>query len=295
MEKINRQNPSFEQIEPSFGSSFALRKFDKENSNKIPIWHFHPEIEIVFIKEGSGKRHIGNHISQYYQGDLIMVGPNLPHSGFTDRFSSNKSEIIVQMRADFLGYDFFKKTELTSIQKLIDKSTSGLSFYGNTKTDVGERLESMFYMSQFEKLVELLKILNIMASSREFEMLNATGVVLVTDNQKTDRLNEVFKYVRNNYQNEISLHELAAVTNMTVPSFCRFFKQNSNKTFIEFLNEYRITNACRLLAESSLSITDVCFDSGFNNFSHFNKTFKKVTGKSPSDYRKEISSMVLKG
>ena len=111
--------------------------------NSIPKWHFHPELEIAYIKEGSGKRHIGNHISQYYNGDLIMVGANLPHFGFTDRFSGTKTEVIMQFRADFLGEDFIKKIEMVNIARLFERAKSGLSFTGNTKTEIGERFESI--------------------------------------------------------------------------------------------------------------------------------------------------------
>jgi AraC-like DNA-binding protein len=286
--------PLLEHIEPSYGNSFTLNKFEPGISdNSAPKWHFHPEVELVFIKEGSGKRHIGNHISQYYNGDLIMVGPNLPHYGFTDRFSGTKTEIVLQFKEDFLGNAFFDKIELQVINRLIEKSKSGLSFSGNAKTEVGERLESLFYMNHFEKLIELLKILFILANTREVEVLNATGIILETTTAKASRLDEIFSYVRKEFQNEITLEEVADQANMTVPSFCRFFKTNTGKTFISFLNEFRITHACKLLAETELSVTNICFESGFNNFSHFTKIFKRVTNMSPSEYRKLLGQMVV--
>jgi AraC-like DNA-binding protein len=289
-----KNQPFLEHIEPSYGNSFTILKFEAGTSeNSIPKWHFHPELEIVFIKEGSGKRHIGNHISQYYNGDLIVVGPNLPHYGFTDRFSGSKTEIILQLKEDFLGKDFFSKIEFNTIQKFIEKSKAGLSFSGNTKSDIGQRLESMFYMSNFEKLLELLKILHTLANSREVEVLNATGIVLETNTQKAGRLDTIFTFVRKEFQNEISLDEVAELSNMTVPSFCRFFKTNTGKTFIEFLNEFRITHACKLLADTELSVTDICFESGFNNFSHFTKFFKRVTNMSPTEYRKLLGNVVI--
>jgi AraC-like DNA-binding protein len=289
-----KNQPFLEHIEPSYGSSFTILKFEAGTAeNSIPKWHFHPELEIVFIKEGSGKRHIGNHISQYYNGDLIVVGPNLPHYGFTDRFSGSKTEIILQLREDFLGKDFFSKIEFQNIQRFVEKSKAGLSFSGNTKTEVGQRLESMFYMSNFEKLLELLKILHTLANSRELEVLNATGVVLETNSHKAGRLDTIFTYVRRRFQEEITLEEIAQLANMTVPSFCRFFKNNTGKTFIEFLNEFRITHACKLLSDTELSVTDICFECGFNNFSHFTKFFKRVTNMSPTEYRKLLGNVVI--
>jgi AraC-like DNA-binding protein len=286
--------PELERIEPSLGSSFSLKKFEPGLAeNSMPKWHFHPELEIVYIRDGSGKRHIGNHISQYYNGDLIMVGPNLPHYGFTDRFSGSKTEIIIQLTEDFLGKDLFHKIEMSSIARLLEKSKSGLSFSGNVKDDIGGRMESLFYMNNFEKVIELLKILNIMSTTREVTVLNATGVVLETTHARASQLDEIFAFVRKEFQNEISLKKISSLANMTEPSFCRFFKKNTGKTFIEFVNEFRITHACKLLADTEMSITDICFECGFNNFSHFNSYFKRVTGHSPSEYRKHLSLMVV--
>ncbi len=287
-------HPELERIEPSYGNSFALRKFEAGiKDNTAPKWHFHPEIELVFIENGSGKRHIGNHISQYSNGDLIMVGPNLPHFGFTDRFSGTKKEIIVQFREDFMGDQIFHSIELSPIGRLFEKSRSGLSFYGNTRNDVGQRLESLFYMNNFEKLSELIKILYLLSQSREVEMLNAAGVVLETTAQRATQLDEVFSYVRKEFHNEIRLETVASLINLTVPSFCRFFKKNTGKTFVEFVNDFRITHACKLLAETNSPITDICFESGFNNFSHFNSCFRSSTGMSPTAYRKHLRLTVV--
>ena len=287
-------HPELERIEPSYGNSIALRKFEAGiKDTTAPKWHFHPEIELVFIENGSGKRHIGNHISQYSNGDLIMVGPNLPHFGFTDRFSGTKKEIIVQFREDFLGDQIFHKIEMSPIGRLFDKSRSGLSFYGNTRSEVGQRLESLFYMNNFEKLTELIKIFYLLSQSREVEMLNAAGVVLETTAQRVTQLDEVFSHVRKEFHNEIRLETVASLINLTVPSFCRFFKKNTGKTFVEFVNDFRITHACKLLAETNSPITDICFESGFNNFSHFNSCFRNSTGMSPTAYRKHLRLTVV--
>jgi len=292
MIRSNQLTPALEKIEPDFGHSFALRKFEDSNPNQIPFWHFHPELEIVYVKHGSGKRHIGNHISYYNGGDLILLGPNLPHYGFTDRLSGSNSEVVVQMKEDFLGNRFLELPEMQMIVQLFERAKSGLSFYGNTKDEVGARLMSLFYMDQFEKLTEFLKILQILAISKEYNILNASGIALVVQNQDTNRIDAVYKYVRNNFTEPIQLEEISTHVNMTVPSFCRYFKKVTGKTFTEFVNEFRIVHACKLLTEEQLSIAEVCFDSGFNNFSHFNKLFKAKTGKSPNAFRKEVEKVV---
>ncbi|MBK7634549.1 MAG: AraC family transcriptional regulator [Saprospiraceae bacterium] len=284
--------PALEKIQPTFGQSFAMRKFEEINPNIQPFWHFHPELEIVYIKKGSGKRHVGNHISYYNGGDLIMLGPNLPHYGFTDRLAGDTSEIVVQMREDFLGKDFFKLQEMQNIDILFERSKAGLSFYGNTKDEVGSRLNSMFYMDPFDTLMEYLHILHILADSKEYNVLNATGVALIVQGQDTDRIDTIYKYVRKNFTESIQLGDIAALANMTVPSFCRYFKRITGKTFTEFVNEFRIVHACKLLSEERHTVSEVCFESGFNNFSHFNRQFKEKTGKSPNAYRKAVEKVV---
>lgn len=282
-----------ERIEPSFGSSFTLKKFDSVINDKKPFWHYHEELELIYFKEGSGKRHIGNHISNFYNGDLVLIGGNLPHLGFADRLYGAGTEFVLQFREDFLGDMLFSKPEFIAVKKLVDIAKNGMSIKGNTRTEIGERLESLFYMSNFEKMIEVLKILNILATSRDYELLNAGGASLMYTVQGADRMDDVFNFVTEKFHDQISIEELADITSMTVPSFCRFFKKQTGKTFVEFLNEYRVSHACKLLTETSLPITDVCFDSGFNNFSHFNKYFKRITGKSPSNYRKEMAFTIM--
>lgn len=287
------QKPKLERIEPAFGSSISLKKFEGESPNQAPFWHFHPELEIVYIKDGSGKRHIGNHISYYNEGDLIFLGPNLPHYGFTDRLSDNDREIVVQVKEDFLGKGILDSPEMSLVKNLFNRAKSGLSFYGNTKEQIGERLNELFYMSNFEKMVSFLNILQTLAISEEYKTLNAGGMSIVIQNQDNDRIDIVYSFVRKEFQNMITLGEVAGLVNMTVPAFCRYFKNLTNKTFIQFLNEFRIVHACKLISEQRKTITEVCYESGFNNFSHFSKQFKKTTGTTPSEYRKSLNQVLL--
>lgn len=286
------QPPSLEKIDPAFGQSFALRKFEEINPNAQPFWHFHPELEIVYIQQGSGKRHVGNHISYYNGGDLILLGPNLPHYGFTDRLSENQSEVVVQMKEDFLGREFLQLPEMQAINQLFERSRSGLSFFGNTRDEAGARLNDLFYMDPFERITAFLKILQILATSKEYTILNAVGVTLVIQGQDTDRIDAIYKYVRSRFTENIQLTEIAAQVNMTIPSFCRYFKKVTGRTFTDFVNEFRIVHACKLLSEEKHSISEVCFESGFNNFSHFNRLFKNKTGQSPNQYRKSVEKVV---
>jgi len=227
-EIVNKQqNPTLERVQPTFGQSFTILKFDKSFENSEPFWHFHPELELVYIADGTGKRHVGNQLSYYKNGDLILIGPNLPHFGFTDRLTGSRSEIVLQWKEDFLGGNILNLPETEHITKLFQRSKQGIVFFGNIKEEVGGRLEDLIHMKPFERLVGLVKILNKLALSDEY------------------------------------------------------------------VNEFRIVHATKLLSETDAPISEVCFDSGFNNFSHFNRNFKKITGKSPREYRRELGLVSL--
>lgn len=279
---------TLEKIEPGFGSSFKVEKHTEKGYCCHPNWHFHPEYEIVYISNGRGKRHIGNHISYFEDGDLIFLGPNLPHFGFTEELFEEHFQIVVQMKEEFLGKDFFAQPELQSINQLFARAKQGISFSGNTKQRVGNRLNDLLAQNNFIRLIELLQILQELAISEEYQLLNASGITVEVNAQDQARLQKIFHFVGNNFSRQIPLEEVAALINMTVPAFCRFFKRLSQRTFTRFVNEVRVAHACRLLANNDLSISGISYESGFNNISHFNKQFKLLTGQNPRDYRKKI-------
>lgn len=287
-----KQKPTFEVIEPDFGHSFTYQKFDEHKLNSSNAWHYHPEIELVYVNGGTGRRQIGSHVSYYTSGDLILIGSNLPHCGFTNKLTGNKSEAVVQMKQDFLGNDFFNIPEMKKIQNLFEIAKGGIAFYGNTKRKIGEKIEILDYQTDFQRLLSILNILNELGNSKEFKVLNAEGFSLETEVKDNDRINIVFNFVKANFKEEITLDEIADLVSMTVPSFCRYFKKITNKTFTQFVNEYRLVHASKLLAEKPISITEVCYECGFNNFSHFNKSFKAFTGQSPSQYRNQLKTVL---
>lgn len=283
---------AFEKVPSIFGSSFSVRKYDDPNRNKAPFWHYHPELEMVFIKGGGGKRHIGNHMSYFNNGDLIFIGSNVPHSGFTDSLTGNECEVVVQMNRDFLGEVFLEKPELQAINQLFERSRLGLSFYGKTREEIGHRLEFLHELDHFERLIELLSIFHALAISEEYEILNASDFGFEVQAQDNDRIRSIYKHIRENFQEPIALETVAKIATMTVPAFCRYFKKLSGKPFTKFVNEYRVVHACKLLSEEKSSISEICYESGFKNVSNFNKFFKQITGKSPSAYRKDIKKIV---
>ena len=287
-----KNKPAFEAIAPNFGHSYTYNRYDESLVNKNNGWHYHPEIELVYVNGGSGKRQIGSHVSYFRDGDLILIGSNLPHCGFTDKTTGNRSETVIQMKPDFLGNDFFTIPEMANIQKLLTVCKSGIAFSGRTKRKVGEKMEIMEHQTDFQQLLSILNVLNELSVSQEFQVLNAEGFSMQTEIKDNDRINVVFNHVKANFKEDISLDVIADMVSMTVPSFCRYFKKITNKTFVQFVNEYRLVHASKLLAEQTMNITEVCYESGFNNFSHFNKSFKAFTGQNPSEYRNQLKTVL---
>jgi len=283
---------SFEAIEPSFGSSFTYTRYVQNANIKSHVWHYHPEVELVFVNGGTGKRQIGSHISYYTDGDLILIGSNLPHCGFTDDLTNNKDEVVIQMKPDFLGEAFMGLPETKNLQSLFDRARGGIAFGSETRAQFGEKMEAMSRQMPFERLLSMIEVLNGLEQAKDYKVLNAEGFALETQVQDNDRINMVFNYVKDNFKEPIALEDIAERASMTVPSFCRYFKKMTRKTFVHFVNEYRVVHACKLLAEKPISIADVSYESGFNNFSHFNKSFKEFTGKSASQYRQELKAII---
>ncbi|MCM4157417.1 AraC family transcriptional regulator [Gramella sp. AN32] len=287
------QQPTLEKIDPVFGSSFSYRTYlPSMNQRKDSFWHYHPEIEIVYVNGGSGKRQIGSHISYFRNGDLILIGSNLPHCAFTDSLTEHKCETVIQLKPDFLGEAFFGITEMKGIRNLLDMAQKGIIYHGNTKRRIGKQIEGLSKKENFEKLIGLLKIFRDLETAENHTVLNAQGFVLETNLQDNNRINIIFNFVKEEFKRPISLDEISEKVSMTNPAFCRYFKKITGKTFTKFVNEYRLAHAAKLLHEEQMSITDVCYESGFNNFSHFNKEFKKFTGKSPTVYRNELKYMM---
>jgi AraC-like DNA-binding protein len=287
-----KSSPRLEKITPAYGSSIHIKQYSDACRNKTPFWHIHPEIELVYVNGGSGTRHIGNQLSYYENGDLILLGANLPHTGFTDRLTGNRSETVVQLPPEFLGEQFLELPELVEIKRLLERAKRGVVFHGKTKRKVGQRMEKLINYGPFDRMLKLLIILKLLANSSEAEVLNVDSFALEIEIQDNDRINKVYDFVRSNFMQTIPLGVISEEIHMTVPSFCRYFKKMSGKTFTRFVNEYRIVHAIKLLSEQKASIKDICFASGFSNFSHFNKQFKGFTGKSPSAYRKEITRVL---
>lgn len=277
----------FEKIEPGPGTSYKVVHLTQPQTCWV-YWHFHPEYEIVYIPTGSGKRHVGTNISYYDEGELVFIGPNLPHLNFSYDKEGQYEEIVVQMRDDFLGKGFLKTPEMADVHRLFERSQVGLSFGIETKQKVGKQLLQLPHLAPFDRMVTLLQVLQQLATAPDTQPLHADGTRFDSNPKEQERINRVYQYVADHYTQPIDIQVVADLANLTVPAFCRYFKRMTHMTFTDFVNEYRVNQARRLL-HSSRTVADIGFDVGFNNLSHFNKTFKAITGQTPSVYRREIA------
>ena len=228
---------------------------------------------MVYVNHGVGKRHVGTHLSNYTNGDLVLVGSYLPHTGFTKGFYDGQKEIVVQFNHDIFTNAFSSIEELKSINHLLELSKKGIVFNGPIKDDIGIRMEGLKYETQLDGLLTFIKILHDLSTYKEKQILNAEGYVFISSPNENRRLNIIFNYIRDNFMDQIPLDDIAAKVYMTSQSFCRFFKKSTGKTFTSFLNEYRINHATKLLVDTDQDVKSICFESGFNNLSNFFRTF----------------------
>ena len=255
----------------------------------LNLWHYHDELELVYISKSTGTCFSGDKIFSFKPGTLALMGSQLPHrwlndANYFDRGSDLMAEAyVVHFQEDFFRNDFSKVPELNSIARLFERSERGLSFGEALSEKVGERLSSMRKVGPFSRLMGFIRILKEMSETEDFEYLSTISYV-ERSRQAADRMRQIYQFVMNNFQDDIKLDRIAALVDMNASSFCRYFKRRSHKTFFNYLHEVRINYACKLLLEDKHSITDVAYESGYNNMSNFNRQFKIVTGVSPSRF-----------
>ncbi len=278
--------PIYENIQPNIGSSFFMCSTSPGCCE--PFWHIHPEYELVYIHSGSTERHIGSNVSRYKDGDLMLIGSNIPHSNLGNRDKNDNREIVIQLSDDFIQQRIIPFPEFKSITHLFERSKQGISFGAAVKKSIGELLLEMDKLPAFDKLLVLLQVLQKMAKTKDYVLLNADSAILEVQSNDYARVNLINCFVADNFHRNIQLAELGELTGLTVTSFSRFFKKVTGKTFISFLNEYRIQKSCTFLADKNTSIAEVMALAGFFEAAHFARIFKRYTSYSPRDYRKRI-------
>ena len=270
-------------IEFEDGKSFKL--FSPSLKNCF-FWHHHPEIELVYVEAINGIRHVGRDISVFTESDLVLIGSNVPHLNFDYGIQTECRQLVVQMRENFLQNTILPVPEFESIKKLLERSYLGLSFSGETKSIVIEKLNNIKDKNSFDSLIGLIEILQILAGSDEVKELNKEDTRIKWFLNDKIRMGTIYDYIHENYDKKPNVNEIAQIVSLSTPAFCRYFKKQTNMTFTDFVNNYRISQA-KIFLLKDYSVTEVCFQVGFESLSYFNKLFKQHTGETPSEFRKK--------
>jgi AraC-like DNA-binding protein/quercetin dioxygenase-like cupin family protein len=278
--------PIFKKVESNSEEAFVTRI--DQFSQFYNKWHFHPELELTHIVKGRGTRFVGDNIEFFQEGDLILVGSNLPHVW---KNQNEESELavaqVLQFLPGFLGDELVQKVEFRNIQSLLAKSAYGLKIEGATKVQVLEYLDILFAAkSPLDRLIMLVKLLNFLGSSSDLTSMSKSLFSVKADKQHTDRLNQVIDFTISNFAAKIVLEDVASMSNMSVSNFCKYFKARMKKTYVQYLTEVRIGMSCKLLIEDKLSVHQIAYASGFINISNFNRAFKLTKQTTPLAYRK---------
>jgi len=278
----------FEKIFVSHKHSFITRKLQMDpNSHKI---HSHKNFELNYITSGSGKRIVGNSISSYSEGDLVLLGPNIPHCwDVLESGPENVPECIVtHFYENIINSDFFNIPELEEVVVLLKNAGNGICFKGKKTEKVGLVLKKLVTLKGLERYIELLKVFNLLLQIEEREILALPSTLPNSFDKDQDQINKIYEYVFKNIQTGIKLKEASSLVFMEPGSFCRYFKKKTNQTFMDYVKNVRIGIAAKLLAETDKQITQICYECGYNNLANFNHYFKVIMKKTPSEYRKDV-------
>ncbi len=265
-------------------------------TNPFSRWHYHPDFELVLITKGSGKRMVGDHIDRFEEGDLVLLGSNLPHEWLCDDVYFNHPAgfqgegIVIQFLENFLGDSFMKIPENRRLKKILDESGQGLLIHGKTKEILTGIIKKMLSMDAESRLYALLNIFSVLSKSTEKVTLSSPGFITTFQADENAPMKKVIQYLMQHFQENISINTLLEISNMSSTSFSVLFKRTYNMTFREYLVNVRVGYACRLLGDNDKNIAQISYEAGFENISNFNRLFKNLKGITPSEYRKRVTT-----
>jgi len=257
-------------------------------------WHFHPEYEILYVIEGSGTRFVADSIEEFQSGDMALIGSTLPHFWRSDEKYLNSGGklkvkyIVIQFPNDFLKDEIANYPEYYLIGNLLERASRGVWFPVEFTGKISGKIIKVAKSSGFDRIILLQELLQTLAKTNEYKLLAGELYQQETNNFTNFRLTKIMQFLNTNYQRKIELTKVADIANLHPAAFCRFFKEKTGKSLSEYVNDMRISYACRLIIEGKISVSQISFESGFNNLSNFNRTFKKHTGFTPTDYFQEF-------
>ncbi len=280
----------FQKLPLATGSSFIIGRY--ESPNFETPWHFHKEYELVYCEKGFGKKFIGDNFSSYQEGEVAFIGKNVPHlfkaddCFYQDDNPIKPCSIVIQFSEDFLGGDFFNSAEMTNMKKVLLLSMNGLLVLGGAKEKIKQIMIEMLNLGNVGRLSKLIEIFDILSNGQELQPISVNTISGININDSL-KMNKVLEYALLHFKDDISITEVAGISNLSESAFCRYFKSRTQKTFLSFVIEMRLTESCRLLQETNKSILEICYECGFKNLSNFNRLFRKQFNQNPMEYRKQ--------
>jgi AraC-like DNA-binding protein len=255
-------------------------------------FHFHNECQLVYIVSGSGTRIIGDSVENYQEGDLAFVGPNVPHVWYS-KTSPNQEEqmaisIALYINPETVAENLKPFIDTQTLASFFEQSARGINIVGEKKEVISKILQESLHQKEVSLLASFLKILELLMDSKDIIWLNEPSLMKTYSSKNQGRVAKLMHFLQENFRTEITLEQAASVADLQLHSFCRFFKQLTHHTFSDFLNEIRIGFACKLLQQSDLPVTQVAYECGYSNISYFNRTFKKIHGITPREYRQSL-------
>jgi AraC-like DNA-binding protein len=285
------RNPQLQDVKWLLEDSIYVKEIETYVLNDQ--YHFHSVYEIALIIKSKGTRIIGDSIENFTDGDLVLLGPHVPHIAYVkdDSVSSSLFQaLVVYFHPDWLSERLLTSDKLSNLRKLLEDTKRGIKFSGATKEKLTESIIELKNYSGLKIIIKLLEILEVACHSKEYECLASEGYSSVFNRKDIQKLNDVYQYIRDHFTEPIMLEDIAAVAYMTPTAFCKFFKNKTQKTFSNFVNEVRIGYACKLLINEDLTVSQICYECGFNNLTSFNTNFKRFKAMSPSEYKMKIRS-----
>ena len=282
-------HPNFQKVMTGESQS-VFRNHVVYKQFKAP-YHYHPECELIHIREGYGRRWVGGSITHFEPGDLVFIGPNVPHIWRVAPECPQAESFYIQFLPDFLGPDFFNVPEMQPVRELIAAARGGVVFSETTRTDVVSRLVKTSEFNGSECLLSLLDMLYRLSQDRSRRLLGAAMPPASPNQRKEERISKIFDYINRHLNEPISQAEIAQRVNLTPPSFSRLFKNTTGKRFMDVVNELRIAQACRLLTETTRTIAEIAYECGYETLSYFNSKFRQIMGMTPSTYRRNLKGL----
>ena len=258
-------------------------------------WHFHSEFEIIYVEKGYGQGMIGDSITHFSDQSLFVLGSNLPHyvenpPEYTQQENLRVNGVIIQFEKDFMQYAFSHYSQFQAINRLLKNAQRGLLYSIAAYPDIPNKIKCIPQKEGVEQIVELLRLLDALTRTTPFKFISSPAYEPVPSRLHGRKIEKVIAYLNTHYTQDIRLEDVASYAAMNTTAFCRFFKENTGKTFKQHITDMRIGYACKLLLNEQWNISEICLECGFESVAHFNRCFKQHTEMTPTTYRKKNES-----